>query len=529
MCGLGQTAANPLLSTIKYFRNEYISHIRYKRCDAAVCREIISSPCQHTCPIDTQASVYIALAAHGRFEEAFDVIRRDNPLPTVCGRVCCHTCETRCRAGEGGGEPIDIRSIKRFIVDRAMKSGLREVQKPERTKEQRIAVVGSGPTGLSCAYYLALEGYDITVFEALPASGGMLRFAIPEYRLPRNILDYDIKAITDAGVKIKTGVRLGPDISIDSLFEDGYSAVFIATGSHKSRKLGIKGEDAQGVIESMEFLKTVNSGGSISVGKRVGVIGGGNAAVDCARAAKRLPESEDVSIIYRRTLTEMPAFDEEIEGAFAEGVKILYLTVPAEVVTSGGRIKAVKCLKAGLGNIDASGRRRPVPIEGSEFIIEIDTLISAISEEPDMSFITGKDGLRISERGTIMADPETLETGREGVFAGGDVVTGPGTVVEAISAGKSGAVSIDRYLKGETIKRVYKVTRPSRYVEPVELTDEEIEKAARPVMPALSGKERAKNFKEVILGFTEDMVIKEARRCLRCDLETEDAKRSLKK
>jgi NADH-quinone oxidoreductase subunit F len=392
---------------------------------------------------------------------------------------------------------------------------------------QKVAIIGSGPAGLTAGYYLSQKGYDVTIFESLPVTGGMLSVAIPEYRLPREVLEFDTDSIKNAGVDIRTNVALGKDISIDGLFEQGYKAIFIAIGAHKSMKLRIPDEDAAGVIDSIEFLKAVNLGNEVKVGKRVGIIGGGNSAVDAARVANRLPDTEKVSIIYRRTRAEMPAFKEEVDEAIEEGIDIQFLSAPTKVVTQDGKLKAIECIKMKLGDIDKSGRRRPVPIEGSEFTIELDTLIPAISEQPDVSFLTEKDGLQISDWGTLMADEETLATNREGVFAGGDAVTGPGTVVEAISAGKLVAQSIDKYLKGESLTREYKITRPSVYIEPVELTEEELLEANRPPMPALPVEKRAKNFEEVALGFTEEMAIKEARRCLRCDLETEDGKRAV--
>ncbi|MDP2279725.1 MAG: FAD-dependent oxidoreductase, partial [Nitrospirota bacterium] len=308
-------------------------------------------------------------------------------------------------------------------------------------------------------------------------------------------------------------------ISIDSLFKDGYKAIFISVGAHKPMDLGIPGEDSEGVIGSLKFLEAVNLGKDIKVGKRVGIIGGGNAAVDAARSAHRLPNTEKVTLIYRRTKAEMPAFKEEVDAAIEEGIDIQFLSAPTKVLTQNGKLSGIECIRMELGEPDASGRRKPVPISGSEFIIELDTLIRAIGEAPDITFLGGQ-GLEISKRNTLVVDPETLTTQRKGVFAGGDAVTGPKTVIHAIAAGKIAAESIDKYLRGESIEREYNVTRPSMYIEPVELTDEEIESAARPEMSHLPIKDRAKNFKEVELGFTEEMAVKEARRCLRCELGT---------
>ncbi len=292
-------------------------------------------------------------------------------------------------------------------------------------------------------------------------------------------------------------------------------------------RLNIPGEDADGVLQAMELLKAVNLKKNIKVGKKVGVIGGGNAAVDAARVAIRNKDVEEVTILYRRTRNEMPAFQEEVDMAIEEGVDIRFLTAPVKVVTQNGKVKGVECLRMKLGEVDDSGRRRPIPIEGSEFVVELDTLVVAIGEKPDKSFFNEKDNLTFTKWDTIAVDEETLSTDREGVFAGGDIVTGPRTVIEAIAAGKRAAESIGKYIEGEPLSVEYSIIRPSLYIEPVILSDEEIESAARPEMPMLSIKDREKNFKEVELGLSEEMAIKEARRCLRCDLETAEGKKAM--
>lgn len=529
LCGLGQTASNPVLSTLRYFKEEYEDHIKYKKCPALVCKEIVSSPCQYICPIDQEASVYIALIAHGKFEEALNVIRKDNPLPAVCGRVCHHPCETVCKAAEME-KPIAIRALKRFVMDWAIKKGDQTPhEQKEPKKDNKVAIVGAGPAGLAAGYYLNQNGYPVTIFESLPVPGGMLAIAIPDHRLPKDILNFDIDQIIKSGVTIKTNTSLGKDFSIDDLFNEGYEAIFIAIGAHKSMNLNIPGEDAEGVIQAMELLKAVNLGKEVKLGDKVGIIGGGNAAIDAARVAIRNKNTRKVSILYRRTRKEMPAFEEEIESAIEEGIDIQFLVAPTKVLTENGKVIGVECIRMKLGDKDASGRRRPIPIEGSEFTIKLDTLIPAIGEKPDISFLTDKDNLNISKWDTIVVDEETVLTSRKGVFAGGDVVTGPGTVAEAIAAGKVAAESIKKYLEGKSISREYKLNRPSLYVEPIELTEEEMEEAKRPKMPKLSVKGRQKNFKEVELGLTEEMAIKEARRCLRCELKTEDGKKATAK
>jgi NADH-quinone oxidoreductase subunit F len=528
LCGLGQTAPNPVLTTIRYFRDEYEAHVNQKRCPAVVCKELISSPCQHVCPIGTQAPVYIALIAQGRFKEAFDVILQDNPLPSVCARVCHHPCESKCQAGQWG-DSVAVRALKRFAVDHAIRTGIypREEVPPETGEDaERVAIVGAGPAGLMAGYHLARRGYAVTIFEALDVPGGALAACIPEYRLPRDRLEADIQNIENQGVKIETGTRIGKDVSFDRLRRD-HRAVFVATGAHKSKKLGVPNEDADGVWDAMEFLKDANLGEKVAVGKRVGIIGGGNAAVDAARVAVRLQRCEQVTMIYRRTRAEMPAFEEEIEAAVEEGIQIQFLTAPQKVRTEGGKVAGVECLRMELGEPDESGRRRPVPIEGSEFVIDLDTLIVAIGEEADLSFLGDGHGVEVSRWGTAVVSGESLVTNVEGVFAGGDVVTGPDTVIRAMASGKLAAEMIDRHIRGEALQRRYEFIRPSRYEPAVELTEEEIEDARRPAVPSLAIDQRAGSFAEVDLCLSEEMAIREARRCLRCDLETDDAKAAL--
>jgi NADH-quinone oxidoreductase subunit F len=525
MCGLGQTAANPVISTLRYFRSEYEAHIKEKKCPALVCKEIVSAPCQYQCPISQEASVYIALIAKGRFEDAYQFIAKDNPLPSICGRVCNHPCEKVCRAGETG-DPIAIRALKRFVADYALDKGLVPFREANPQIKARVAVIGAGPAGLTAAYNLALKGYQPTIFEALPVAGGWLAKGIPEHRLPRRVLNHDIENIKNAGVAIRTGTALGRDFSIDDLFAQDFKAVFIATGAHKSLKLGIEGERSEGVIQGTELLKAVNLGEPVSLGKRVAVVGGGNAAIDAARVAIRDKNCKRVTILYRRTRQEMPAFREEIEAAIEEGVDLQFLVAPVAVLSENGRARGVRCLRMKLGDLDASGRPRPMPIEGSEFTIELDTLIPAIGERADSSVYTAKDRLNISKWGTVEVGPN-LWTGREGVFAGGDAVTGPGTVVEAMAAGKTAAEMIEKYLEGKPLDKDYELSRPSVYIEPVELSEEEVAKPKRVKVPRLPRSARKKNFREVELGLSEAAAVAEARRCLRCELETEDGKNAL--
>ncbi|MHC4538851.1 MAG: FAD-dependent oxidoreductase [Planctomycetota bacterium] len=518
MCGLGQTLPNPVLSTLLHFKDEYEAHIKYKRCPAAVCKGIISSPCQHTCPIEQDVPCYVGLIAQGKFEQATEIVRRENPLPSICGRVCTAGCETKCRSGEMGGDPISIRVLKRFLADYEREKGLDVIPKPKQARPEQVAVVGSGPAGLTCAYFLALEGYGVTVFESLPVAGGMLAVGIPDYRLPKDILNWEIDNLKKLGVEIKTNTTVGKDMQI-SYLQKQYKAIFLATGAHKGLKMKIEGEDSPHVIDAVDFLRGLHLEDEIEIGQKVAVIGGGDAAIDAARVAKRL--GKDVKVLYRRTRKEMPAAQEEIEGAIEEGIEIQFLAAPTKVLSDNGQLKAIECVRMELGELDQSGRRRPIPVKGSEFTVEIDTLMPAIGQQPDLGALAS-DRIKTSKTSTIEVDPETLCCGAEGIFAGGDVVSGPSAVTAAMAHGKIAAKMIHKYIQKLPVEWEYRVTQPAAHIGAVELTDKEIEELQKPPVPLLSLQERSGTFKEVELGYTEEMAIKEAKRCLRCDLDTEE-------
>jgi len=522
LCGLGNTAPNPVLTTLRYFRDEYEAHIKYKKCAAGVCNALVSSPCHHTCPIETEACSYVALIAQGKFKEALDVNRWVNPLPSVCGRVCNHSCETRCRAGEIA-QPIAIRALKRFVADYERSNGGKPEITPFEKKYEKVAIVGSGPSGLTAAWNLAKNGYKPTIFEAEAVAGGMLSWGIPEYRLPKDVLNYEIGYIKDMGVEIKTNTKVGKDITLDELFNQEYKAIYIATGAPVNLKLEIPGEDVEGVIDPIAFLKKYNLDGEAKIGKKVAVVGGGNTAMDAARTAWRL--GADVTILYRRTRPEMPANEEEIKEALEEGIKIEYLTLPIEAYADNGRLSRIKCTKMELTEFDDTGRRRPVPIEGSEFEMEIDTLIPAIGQVPDLEFLNGDGKINVSKWNTLEVDPETLVTNVEGIFAGGDVVSGPATVMEAMRSGQIAAESIHKFLRGEPLDREYKPTEPRMEVPLVELTPEEAFELDRPEIPCIPVEERKGSFKEVEIGLSKEQCIKEAKRCLRCDLESKGGRK----
>ncbi|MDH5695765.1 MAG: NADH-quinone oxidoreductase subunit NuoF [Dehalococcoidia bacterium] len=504
LCGLGQTAPNPVLTTIRYFRDEYEEHIKRHHCQAAVCQGLVRAPCSHTCPAGVDAPRYIRFIAEGKFAEAVAVIREKIPFPSVCGHVCVHPCEAKCRRGQLD-EAIGIRVLKRFATEHD--TGLWKLNsKVASATGKRVAIVGSGPAGLTAAYYLAKLGHSVTVFEASPEPGGMMRVGIPGYRLPEDILRAEIKEIESIGVDIKTNTRVD---SLDELFKQGYDAIFLAIGAHQGIKIGVEGEDSPGVRECVSFLMDVSLGKELKLGDRVAVIGGGNAAIDSARTALRLGAKE-VTIVYRRTRAEMPASAEEIDGAIAEGVKIDFLAAPSRIISRDGHLE-LECVRMELGAVDASGRRRPEPIEGSNFSMSFDAIIAAIGQRPEIPL---QFNLPTSQANTIRVDPDTLASSREGIFAGGDAISGPASVIEAIAAGRQAAISIDKYLGGsgeidETL------APPEEAVAPLGEAGEEW----RVEVPTLPVAERLKDFSQVELGLSEEIAIKEAKRCLRCDLE----------
>jgi NADH-quinone oxidoreductase subunit F len=515
LCGLGRTCPNPVLTTIKYFRDEYEAHIKEKRCPAASCETLVYAPCEHTCPVNVDAVGYIALIAEGRFEEALHLIRQRNPLAGICGRVCHHPCEVRCKRGEVD-EPIAIASLKRFAADYGMEHRVETKVDVSQPKLEKVAIIGSGPAGLTSAFHLAKQGYKVTIFEALPVAGGMLVAGIPEYRLPRDIIQSDINFITSLGVEVKTKTPIGKDLSIDDLFEQGYKAVFIAVGAHKGQRLGVPGDNLKGVYDGVSFLRDVNLGKDVKLGGKIAVIGGGNVAIDAARSALRLGAKE-VYIIYRRSRQEMPANVEEIAEAEHEGAKITYLATPTKLSGENGKVNSMECVRMELGEYDDSGRRRPVPIKGSEFSMDIDAVIAAIGQAPDLSFLPPDSDFETTKGQTFVVDPLTLATSRQGVFAGGDVVTGPATVIEAMAAGERAAISIHNYLTGKSMTEG-RLRQPDKRLE-IPRAVETPEEKERVRMPTLTLKRRLGSFQEVNLGYSAQKAMEEAKRCLRCDLE----------
>ncbi len=508
LCGLGQTAPNPVLSTIRHFREEYEEHIRLKHCRAATCEGLVDTPCSHACPAGVNIPQYVSLIAEHRLNDAVNIIRRRNPFVSVCGRVCDAPCEHRCRRADLD-DPLAIRALKRYAVDNAQDVSTPLV--PPAKGKQEVAIVGSGPAGLSCAFFLALMGRPSVIFEALPIPGGMLSVGIPEYRLPKKSLDLDIQFILSHGVELRVNT---PVKSMDALREQGFRAIFLATGAHVGRAMGIPGEDKRGVVDALAFLRGRALGEAPPCGRKAVVIGGGNAAVDAAGSALRLG-AEEVTMLYRRTREEMPAYEEEIEAVLEEGVRLEQLVAPRRVL-GNGTVTGIEMVRMKLGEAGEDGRRSPTPIEGSEFVIECDTVIVAIGQRASIEAVG--DSLDLTSWGTVAADESTGATSAPDVFTGGDCVSGGSTVVEAIGAGQKAAVAIDRMLGGPGVLPAdggMSLRRPS-----AEDLEKEVAVVEQRMLPA---EVRRRDFSEVLCGLTTDAAFGEAGRCLRCDLERAEA------
>ncbi|UCB46042.1 MAG: FAD-dependent oxidoreductase [Spirochaetota bacterium] len=475
------------------------------------------SPCTVKCPLGTNVKAYVSLVAAGRFAEALEVVRKTNPFPGICGRICPHPCEDECKRAEIDG-PIAIAALKRFIADYELRSGIipravvPEYKRAERGKE-KVAIIGAGPAGLTCAADLAYRGFGITVFESLEAAGGMMAFGIPAYRLPRDILQIEIAAIEALGVDIRLDTPIKTKSAFDEIVKE-FDAVFIATGAQKPLHLDIEGEDEveHGVIDWVNYLQEVSTGRGKKPGDSVVIIGGGNTAVDCARVSLRLG-AKDVRIVYRRSRKEMPAYENEVTEAQEEGVRFQFLSCPVKLLHKDGNLYGVECVRMRLGEKDASGRRKAIPIQGSRFTISCDAIIPAIGQQLDVSFGEMGKGLDFSDDGLLKIDPDTMATSMRGVFSGGDVITGAGSVVYAIASGHRAAQSIVRYIDELPLK----VPEISSNQE-LELEVESVpaERAGRISFPILEISKRRSSFREVELGFTEGEAIKEAERCIRC-------------
>ena len=476
-----------------------------------------TAPCERACPAGIDVQGYLALIARGAYREAVDLIKERLPLPAVIGRICPHFCEQECRRNLID-KPVAICSSKRFVADLELLGGRWTPPDVKPKSGKRVGIVGGGPAGLTAAYYLAREGHEVTILEALPKAGGMLRYGIPDYRLPQDLLDLEIGTITALGVGIKTGQRLGRDFTVQGLLDQGFHSVFLAIGCHQSTKMAVEGEELEGVLAGIDFLRAVAAGEPVKMGRRVAVVGGGNTAVDAARSAVRMG-AEDVTLVYRRSRAEMPASPWEIEEAEEEGVKLHFLAAPVRLHGEDGVLTSLEYVKMQLGEPDASGRRRPEPMPGSESILGVDTVIAAIGQRPQSTPLAGESVLKTARGGTIVANEITMLTDMPGVFAGGDCVSGAATAVEAIAGGRKAALAMDAYLKGEPLPKVatrFDISKGKLKELAGKPEFTELEQKPREQMPKIALSARGKGFEEIELGYTEEAVRREAARCLEC-------------
>jgi NADH-quinone oxidoreductase subunit F len=512
LCGLGQGAPNPIETTIKHFRHEYEAHIYEKRCPAGACETLVRAPCVNACPAGVDSPAYLALVSQGHYAEGLKVHRDANPFALICGRVCPAFCEKKCRRGLLD-EPVSIRLVKRFMADQTYAQPWAPEQLA-RPNGKKVAVVGAGPAGLTAALRLTQQGYAVTVFEKMLQPGGMMTYGIPGYRLPREPLFAEINHIRRAGVQVRCGQELGRDFTLDSLREDGFQAIVLALGAHKSRRLGIPGEDKAGVYHGVKLLRDIALSRSPEMeGKRIVIVGGGDVAIDSARSAWRLGAAE-VHVVYRRERKDMPAHREEIEAAQDEGVQFHFLVNPMAVLGQS-TVTGVRLQRQALGEYDSSGRRRPYPIPKSEFDIHCDVLIPAIGQYTDFDWMRDK-GIETDRASTVQVS-RAFETTSTGVFAAGDCVSGPSTVIQAVDQGNKVALAVDTWLSNGKLERV--VYHPTRHDVAQSVNMEDYADARRKEPQSLPPEWRSGGFVEVELGFDEGTAQEEARRCLRCDLE----------
>lgn len=526
LCELGMSAPLPLLQALDEFKEDFyalLSGANVVSDQELVYHPILTAPCRNGCPAHIDIPRYIEYIREGSYEKALAVNREKTPLVGTLGRVCVHPCESNCNR-QPYDQAISIRLLKRFAADFGRKNDYdRQANYSVAAKDaDRVAIIGAGPAGLNAAYQLAQKGYTVTIYEALPVPGGMLTVGIPSYRLPRDILNAEIDLVKKRGVEIICNTRIGTDITLDQLWADGYRAIFIASGLHESAAMGCEGEDAcyYGFIPGVDFLRKMNLGEKIELGDSVAVIGGGNVAMDCARSAVRLGVKE-VNLIYRRSKREMPANAAEITAAEEEGIKFHFLANPVCILEEGCSVSGMECIRMELGEPDASGRRRPVPMDGSEFILRVDSVIPAIGQVADLSFIPKNSNLKLTKWGTLEVDAETMATAVPGIFAGGDVVFGARTVIEAIASANRAAEAIDNYLCSgrSTVGNRFKM---EKHLEEMGVYDEamvpemvgerkRLEEEVRPT------EERIQGFDEADLGFEHpSAVISEAGRCVKC-------------
>ena len=519
LCGLGQTAPKPALATLAYFLKEYEDHILEQRCAGATCDSMVISACQHACPAGIDVPNYVAAIASGKYEKAVDIIRERNPFPAVCGRICIHPCEFKCRRGELD-EPVAIRSLKRFASDWYFEHIGRAEEPFPVKREQKVAVVGAGPSGLTCAYFLAKSGYRVTVFEAQPVAGGMLGITVPEFRLPREVIQEEVDYIESCGVEIRYDSPIDAYHTVNDLMREGYDAVFIAAGAQASKRIGVPGEEEglDGLHYGLEFLSQAKTDRKIAVEGKVVVIGGGNVAIDVARTALRVG-AEDVQLFCLEPRDEMLAWEKEVREAIDEGIVINPSWGPRQIIHKDGRVAGIEFVKC-ISVFDEEGRFNPIFDDEFTQAVETHNIIISIGQAPDMSFLTKDGQLERALWGALVVDENTLSTNIPGIFAGGDFTTGPTYVIRAIASGRRAAIAIERYLQGET-GRIRIIDEKTETVEDtgLALDEETTEEKPRIEIQLEKPEERVRDFREVEKGFTRDEAHREAMRCLRCDLE----------
>ena len=519
LCGLGQAAPKPALATLAYFLKEYEDHILEQRCAGATCDSMVISACQHACPAGIDVPNYVAAIASGKYEKAVDIIRERNPFPAVCGRICIHPCEFKCRRGELD-EPVAIRSLKRFASDWYFEHIGRAEEPFPVKREQKVAVVGAGPSGLTCAYFLAKSGYKVTVFEAQPVAGGMLGITVPEFRLPREVIQEEVDYIESCGVEIRYDSPIDAYHTVNDLMREGYDAVFIAAGAQASKRIGVPGEEEglDGLHYGLEFLSQAKTDRKIAVEGKVVVIGGGNVAIDVARTALRVG-AEDVQLFCLEPRDEMLAWEKEVREAVDEGIVINPSWGPRQIIHKDGRVAGIEFVKC-ISVFDEEGRFNPIFDDEFTQAVETHNIIISIGQAPDMSFLTKDGQLERALWGALVVDENTLSTNIPGIFAGGDFTTGPTYVIRAIASGRRAAIAIERYLQGET-GRIRIIDEKTETVEDIGLAldEETTEEKPRIEIQLEKPEERVRDFREVEKGFTREEAHREAMRCLRCDLE----------
>jgi formate dehydrogenase beta subunit len=510
-CNFGRASAvTPVFDAIRYYKDDFLALIGGKKGATRPYKAAVTAPCLEACPAKLDIPGYIELIRNNKFGESLNLIRKRCILPGVIGRSCTHPCEEAC-VRNGIDKTLAIRLLKRSAADNDLAQGASALKKPTAERPEKVAIVGAGPAGLAAAYHLRRMGYQVTIFEAYPKGGGMAAVGIPDYRLPKGILEHEIKLIRELGADIQYNKRI-TKLDMDDLTAQGFKAIFLSVGAHEGTKIGCKGEDAgyEGFVDGAVFLRDLALGKTVEPKGKVVIVGGGNVAMDCARSCLRLGFKE-VEILYRRTRKEMPARPEEIEETLEEGVKVRYLVAPVSVLVDGNKVKGAECIRMKLGAPDSSGRRRPIPVKGSEFKVKADMIIPATGQKPDLRFV--KDLVPVTGWGTIEVNPETLRTNLENVFAGGDCVSGPATLIEALDAGNKVARSIDAYLQGRTFE-------PEVSFKGIDVKAQRaigfVDACAQEKVNLLDPKARVKGFAEVEAPYSDAAAMKEANRCLRC-------------